>query len=139
MPILSLLMATSIATSGSFPDSAVVALVKDIGAGQDGTIFCLRIDGKDPSKALISKIRATSASFRPSSECKSKNNAIRHTPTGKRAAQIWLSDFRLTDKNRAKANISSYAGPLAGGHWSAKLKLVGGVWTVEATRNDVIY
>src|SRR6478672_3705275 len=139
MPIFSLLMATSIAASGSFPDSAVVALVQDIGAGQDGTILCLRVDGKDPSKALISKIRATSTSFRPGSECKSKNNAIRHTPTGKRAAQIWLSDFRLTDKNRAKAKISSYAGPLAGGHWSTKLRLVEGVWTIEATRNEVIY
>ena len=139
MPIFSLLMASSLAASGSFPDSAVIAIAKDIGAAKDETILCLRIDGKDPSRALVSKIRAASASFRPGSECKSKNNAIRHTPTGKRAAQIWVSDFRLTDKNRAKAKISSYAGPLAGGHWSAKLRLVDGVWTIEATRNDVSY
>ena len=139
MSFLSLVIAATAASGGAMPDSAVMALVKDAGVAEKGTVLCLTIDGKDPSDQILSKIRTQNGAYVAGSKCRMKQGVLRHISNKKRGVRISFFDFRITSNGRATARIASYAGPLAGGSWTARLKLVGKTWAVESAKNNVIY
>ena len=116
-----------------------MALVKDMGAAEKGTVLCLYIDEKDPTDQLLSKIRAQNSAYVAASKCRMKQGLLRHTTSNKRGVSVSFFDFKIAGNGHATVRISSYAGPLAGGVWTTKLKFVNKTWSVDSTKNDVIY
>lgn len=139
MLFLSLLVTASAASATPMPQSVAVAIAKDIGHSEKGTVLCLSIDGRDPTQQTLSKISAHAKGYVPSSSCGVKDGSLRHRATNKVGISMSFSNFKMKRDGHATVRVSSYAGPLAGGVWTTNLKLADGVWSVESTKNDVIY
>lgn len=129
-----------IASQSEFPASAVLAIAKRLAESpQVGQSYCLSVDGKNLSVALLEGVKSHLSSVVPDSECSTSNNQVSHVPSGNSAVRVYLSRFQELDATRAHASMQTYAGPLAGGRWSVKLKLAGKQWVVEALENELIY
>ena len=139
MPIISLLLATSIGSATAIPDAVVVAIARDVGSAEKNSFICLTIAEKDPSRKLLSGIQAHVSGYIPGSKCVTRRGVPYVRGTDKRAMLMSILDFSTTGEGAATARISSHFGPLSGGTWSASLKLVNGVWSVESTKTEVIY
>ena len=139
MSLFSLVLAATGASGAAMPDSVVMALVKDLGAAEKGTVLCLTIDGKDPSDQVLSKIRVQNSAYVAGSKCRVQQGVLRHTTNKKRGISVSFLDFKIAGNGYATARIATYAGPLAGGVWTTRLKLVGKTWSVESTKNNIIF
>lgn len=137
--LISIFFAGAASGASSFPDSAVLALIKDYGAGEPGMATCLHIDGKDPSRPLLKKLLEKTPFIVPGSECKASRNKVVHMPSSRPAANLWFSDFRLVGKSQATASVVSYFGPQSGGDWSVNMRLVNGDWVIESSTNSIIF
>jgi hypothetical protein len=137
--LISLFLASAASGASSFPDSAVLALIKSYGAGEPGMATCLHIDDKDPPGPLLKRLLEKTPFVVPGSVCKTSHNKVVHVPSGKPAAKLWLSDFRLVGKSQATASVASYFGPQSGGQWSVNMRLVKGNWVIESSTNSIIF
>jgi len=139
MPIISLLLATSVALSAEVPDAVVVAIARHSGSADKNSFVCLTVAGEDPSKQLLSDIQQYVSGYVPGSKCVVRRGTPYLRGTNKHAKLMSIADFRTHGEEVATARVSSHFGPLSGGTWSATLKLVDGAWLVESTKIEVIY
>lgn len=118
------------------PDAAVVALLEQ---GRSQWHTCLKIEGKDPSPRLLTRLQSVDKAIVPASQCTRSDQTGFRAPSGKQAMAVSLHDWHRVSLNKATVSTSDSPGFILGGSgWVCDLHRSGDLWLVDDCRMEWI-